>query len=217
MKYNLKNGTSIILETTHLILAIGHSARDTYEMLHNSNLVHIEQKPFSIGARIEHPQSLINRTQFGPYENHPALGAAEYKQAVHLKNGRGVYTFCMCPGGIVVASASEKGGVVTNGMSNFARNGKNANSALLVGIGPSDFGDVHPLAGMYLQRKLEQRAFELGGKTYAAPVQRVEDFIERRASTRLGDVLPTYQRGVVPCDLSSCFHEEIMNLFVKEF
>ena len=124
-----QNGTSTILETKHLILAIGHSARDTYEMLHNSNLVHIEQKPFSVGARIEHPQSLINRAQFGPYENHPALGAAEYKQAVHLKNGRGVYTFCMCPGGIVVASASEKGGVVTNGMSNFARNGKNANSA----------------------------------------------------------------------------------------
>lgn len=204
-----QNGASTILETNHLILAIGHSARDTYEMLYNSNLVHIEQKPFSIGARIEHPQSLINRTQFGPYEKHPALGAAEYKQAVHLKNGRGVYTFCMCPGGIVVASASEEGGVVTNGMSNFARNGKNANAALLVGVGPSDFGDVHPLAGMYLQRKLEQRAFELGGKTYAAPVQRVEDFIEHRASTRLGDVIPTYQRGVVPCDLSSCFHEEI--------
>lgn len=204
-----QNGSSTILETQHLVLAIGHSARDTYEMLYNSNLVHIEQKPFSIGARIEHPQSLINHSQFGPYANHPALGAAEYKQAVHLKNGRGVYTFCMCPGGVVVASASEEGGVVTNGMSNFARNGKNSNSGLLVGVSPADFGDIHPLAGMYLQRKLERRAFELGGKTYAAPVQRVEDFIARRASTRWGDVTPTYQRGVVPCDLSSCFNEEI--------
>lgn len=202
-------GTPTLIETNHLVLAIGHSARDTYEMLHNSNLVHMVQKPFSIGARIEHPQSFINCSQFGPFAEHPSLGAAEYKQAVHLKNGRSVYTFCMCPGGIVVAASSEEGGVVTNGMSHFSRSGTNANSALLVGIGPEDFGDTHPLAGMYLQRNLEQRAFDVGERTYAAPAQRVEDFIQRRPSTSLGNVKPTYQRGVVPCHLSSCFDEEI--------
>ncbi len=209
IKVQKLGGTSSIIDTNHVVLAIGHSARDTYEMLYHSNLVHIIQKPFSIGARIEHPQSFINCAQFGCFAEHPALGAAEYKQAIHLKNGRGVYTFCMCPGGIVVAASSEEGGVVTNGMSNFARNGTNANSALLVGIGPEDFGDTHPLAGMYLQRRLERRAFQAGNETYAAPAQRVEDFILRKPSTTLGVVKPTYQRGVVPCNLSICFDEEI--------
>ncbi len=204
-----QNGGTTALETRRLVLAIDHSARDTYEMLYRGGLVRIEQKPFSIGARIEHLQTLINRAQYGPFADHPALGAAEYKQAVHLPNGRGVYTFCMCPGGVVVASASEEGGVVTNGMSNFARDGKNANAALLVGIGPADFGDTHPLAGMYLQRRLEQHAFTLGGSSYAAPAQRVEDFMLGRASKRFGDVMPTYQRGVALCNLSACFDREI--------
>ncbi|MDD5953065.1 MAG: hypothetical protein PUC32_05380 [Oscillospiraceae bacterium] len=190
------------LESDHVILAIGHSARDTYEMLVSRGVTMV-QKPFSVGARIEHPQLVINKGQYGAFAQHPALGAAEYKLSVHLENGRGVYTFCMCPGGEVVASASEEGMVVTNGMSNFARDGANANSALLVGIGPEDFGSDHPLAGMYLQRKLERSAFNLGGGAYRAPGQRVEDFLQNRPSTHFGDVVPTYQRGVTPCALSA--------------
>lgn len=189
-----------VLETDHLILAIGHSARDTYEMLDRMGLV-MQQKPFSVGARIEHPQSLINKAQYGDFAEHPALGAAEYKLAVHLPDGRGVYTFCMCPGGDVVAAASEEGMVVTNGMSNFARDGANANAALLVGIGPEDFGGEHPLAGMHLQRMLEHAAFRFGGSNYKAPAQRVEDFLNKKPSTHFGDVHPTYQRGVEPSDL----------------
>ena len=151
-------GQEIRLCTEHLILAVGHSARDTYELLDGMGLM-MEPKPFSVGARIEHRQSLINQAQYGAFASHPALGAADYKLAVHLKNGRGVYTFCMCPGGQVVAAASEEGGVVTNGMSNFARDGENANAALLVGIGPEDFGGGSPLSGMMLQRDLERAAF----------------------------------------------------------
>lgn len=199
-----------VFDTNHVVLAIGHSARDTYALLHGMG-VFMEQKPFSVGARIEHPQSIINKAQYGKFATHPALGAAEYKQAVHLPNGRGVYTFCMCPGGQVVASSSEENMVVTNGMSNFARDGENANAALLVGIGPEDLGSTAPLAGMELQRKLERAAFQLGGGTYRAPGQRVEDFLKKRASTGFGEVTPTYQRGVTPCDL-----HEILPDFVAE-
>lgn len=198
------------LETDHLILAIGHSARDTYEMLEQMHLV-MEQKPFSVGARMEHPQDLINRAQYGKFASHPALGAAEYKLAVHLPSGRGVYTFCMCPGGEVVAAASEEGMVVTNGMSNFARNGENANAALLVGVGPDDFGDDSPLAGMYFQQKLERLAFQYGGGQYQAPAQRVEDFLNSRKSNGFGDVQPTYQRGVTPVNF-----QELLPDFVAE-
>ena len=148
-----------MVDTRHVILAIGHSARDTYEMLYEAG-VKIEAKAFSIGARIEHRQVQINRAQFGKFAQEPELGAAEYKLSAHLPNGRGVYTFCMCPGGTVVASASETGRVVTNGMSVFARDGENANAALLVGVGPADFGSGHPLAGMAFQRKWEERAFQ---------------------------------------------------------
>ena len=190
-----------VLETNHLILAIGHSARDTYEMLEGMGLA-MEQKPFSVGARIEHPQQLIDKAQYGPAAGHPSLGAAEYKLAVHLPNGRGVYTFCMCPGGQVVAAASEEGMVVTNGMSNFARDGENANAALLVGIGPDDFGSDSPLAGMHIQRMLEQAAFRFGGGAYQAPAQRVEDFLKKQKTACFGGVSPTYQRGVLPVDLN---------------
>ena len=188
------------LETQHVILAIGHSARDTFTMLHENRFT-LLQKPFAIGARIEHPQEVINRAQYGDFANHKRLGAADYKLALHLPNGRGVYTFCMCPGGSVVAAASEENSVVTNGMSCFARDRENANSALLVGIEPADFGSDHPLAGMYLQRDIEQRAFVLGGRTGKAPCQLVGDLLAGRASTALGSVTPSYLPGVVPGDL----------------
>ena len=184
-----------------LVLAIGHSARDTFTMLHESHFV-MAQKAFSIGARIEHPQALIDRAQYGDFAGHPALGAADYKLAVHLPSGRGVYTFCMCPGGSVVAAASEPESVVTNGMSRWARDEVNANSALLVGVGPEDFSSDHPLAGMYLQRDVERRAFVLGGRTGKAPCQTVGDLLAGRASTQVGSVAPSYRPGVVPCDLA---------------
>ena len=183
-----------------VILAIGHSARDTFTMLHESSFPLI-QKPFAIGARIEHPQAMVNRAQYGDFASHKRLGAADYKLFLHLPNGRGVYTFCMCPGGTVVAAASEENSVVTNGMSCFARDRENANSALLVGVEPADFGSEHPLAGMYLQREIEQKAFVLGGRTGKAPCQLVGDLLAGRASTALGSVTPSYRPGVVPCDL----------------
>ena len=189
------------LPAEHVILAIGHSARDTFSMLCERGYS-LAQKPFSIGARIEHPQALINRAQYGDFSRHPALGAADYKLALHLPSGRSVYTFCMCPGGSVVAAASEDGSVVTNGMSCFARDAENANSALLVGIDPEDFGSAHPLAGMYLQRELEQHAFVLGGRTGKAPAQLVGDLLAGRASSRVGSVRPSYRPGVVMGDLS---------------
>ena len=192
------------LPANHVILAIGHSARDTFTMLHESSFS-LEQKPFSIGARIEHPQALINRAQYGDFAAHPALGAADYKLALHLPSGRSVYTFCMCPGGSVVAAASEEDSVVTNGMSCFARDLENANSALLVGVGPEDFGSAHPLAGMYLQREIERKAFILGGCTGKAPAQLVGDLMSKRASTALRSVNPSYKPGVVPCDLADLF------------
>ena len=203
-----QDGSSYVVETDNVILALGHSARDTLEWLNTMGMP-MEQKPFSVGARVEHLQSKINATQYGKFAQHPALGSADYRLAVHLKNGRGVYTFCMCPGGTVVAAASEEGHLVTNGMSNFARDGKNANSALLVGVTPQDFGSDHPLAGIYFQRELEKKAFELGGGNYYAPVQRVDDFIKRKASTSLGEVTPSYAPGVTPCNLAHCLPEFI--------
>lgn len=202
------SGTKYTIETGYVLLAIGHSARDTFEMLHQSGVA-MTQKAFSVGARIEHPQSLIDRSQYGKSAGHPALGAADYKLAVHLTSGRGVYTFCMCPGGSVVAAASEAGRLVTNGMSEWAREGNNANSALLVGITPEDFHSSHPLAGVAFQRELEEKAFVLGGSNYHAPVQRVEDFIKNRVSTRLGEVLPSYRPGYTLCNLSGCLPETI--------
>ena len=193
----------------HVILAIGHSARDTFTMLYE-NEFSLQQKPFSIGARIEHPQTLVNRAQYGEFAAHPALGAADYKLALHLPSGRSVYTFCMCPGGSVVASASEEDSVVTNGMSCFARDLENANSALLVGVGPEDFGSDHPLAGMYLQREIERKAFVLGDRTGKAPAQLVGDLLEGRASTQVRSVNPSYKPGVVMGNLADLLPDFII-------
>jgi uncharacterized FAD-dependent dehydrogenase len=186
-----------------LILATGHSARDTFDMLHLRG-ARLEQKPFSIGVRVEHDQRMVDRAQYGSAAGHPALGAADYKLSYHLPSGRGVYTFCMCPGGWVVAAASEAGGVVTNGMSRFAREGANANAALLVSVMPSDFEDDHPLAGVRFQRRWESAAFELGGGAFRAPAQLMGDFLQGVASSAAGDVQPTYPRGVEYADLARC-------------
>ena len=190
------------LATTHVVLAIGHSARDTFEKLHERG-VFIEAKPFSIGVRIEHPQSLIDHARYGSFAGHPLLGAADYKLVHHCSNGRSVYSFCMCPGGTVVAATSEAGCVVTNGMSQYSRNERNANSGIVVGITPADYPDG-PLAGIEFQRHWESRAFAAGGGSYAAPAQLVGDFLAGRASTALGDVIPSYQPGVHPTDLGRC-------------
>jgi uncharacterized protein len=184
----------------HVILAVGHSARDTFQMLFERG-VYIEAKPFSIGFRVEHPQSLIDRSRFGPRAGHPLLGAADYKLVHHCENGRSVYSFCMCPGGLVVAAASEPGRVVTNGMSQYTRNEPNANSAIVVGITPADYPG-HALAGIDFQRRLEEQAFELGGGTYEAPGQLVGDFLAARPSQTLGTVQPSYTPGVRLGDLS---------------
>ena len=198
------------LLTDTVILAIGHSARDTMQTLFRQG-VRMEQKPFAMGVRIEHPQALISQSQYGKSWTHPALKAADYKLAVHTPDGRGTYTFCMCPGGEVIAAASQAGGLCVNGMSYHARAGENANSALLVGVRPEDFGDDHPLAGFVWQRSIEQAAYRLGGGGYKAPVQRVEDLLCDRATTRLGDVRPTYQPGVVPADLRACLPNFIID------
>ncbi|MET3135164.1 putative FAD-dependent dehydrogenase [Oxalobacteraceae bacterium GrIS 1.11] len=187
------------IATSHVVLAIGHSARDTFEMLHQRG-VYIEAKPFSIGFRVEHPQSLIDNCRFGPSAGHPILGAADYKLVHHAGNGRSVYSFCMCPGGTVVAAASEPGRLVTNGMSQYSRNERNANSAIVVGITPLDYPG-HPLAGIALQRELEERAYVLGGANYDAPGQLVGDFVAGRASTELGRVIPSYKPAVHLTDL----------------
>jgi uncharacterized protein len=195
----LENGD--YLESKHVVLAIGHSARDTFQMLFEKG-VYIEAKPFSIGFRVEHPQPLIDKVRFGEQAGHKTLGAADYKLVHHCKNGRSVYSFCMCPGGFVVAAASEPGRVVTNGMSQYSRNEKNANSGIVVGISPQEDYPGHPLAGIELQRRIEEKAFELGGKTYEAPGQLVGDFIANRPSTKLGEVEPSYKPGVRLGDLS---------------
>ena len=189
------------LAAEHVILAVGHSARDTFQMLFDRG-VYIEPKPFSIGFRIEHPQSLIDRCRFGPQAGHPLLGAADYKLVYHCRNGRAVYSFCMCPGGTVVAAASEPGRVVTNGMSQYSRDERNANSGIVVGITPEDYPGG-PLAGVDFQRRWEERAFELGGGTYEAPGQLVGDFLAGRPSTEFGSVLPSYLPGVRLGDLST--------------
>jgi len=186
----------------HVVLAIGHSARDTFQMLFDRG-VHIEAKPFSIGYRIEHPQSLVDRARYGRNAGHPLLGAADYKLVHHCRNGRSVYSFCMCPGGTVVAAASEPGRVVTNGMSQYSRNERNANSGIVVGITPADYPG-HPLAGIAFQRHWEERAYEAGGSNYCAPAQRVGDFLAKRPSTALGAVMPSYTPGVRMTDLSAC-------------
>ncbi len=195
--------------TDAVLLAIGHSARDTMQRLFQQG-VRMVQKPFAMGVRIEHPQALISQAQYGKAWQHPALGAADYKLAVHTPDGRGTYTFCMCPGGEVIAAASQTGGVCVNGMSYHARAGRNANAALLVGVRPEDFGDDHPLAGFVWQRSIEQAAYRLGGGSYHAPVQRVEDLLAGRATPRLGDVLPTYQPGVTCADLRECLPDFII-------
>ncbi len=187
----VQDGKSIEIPCKNAIFALGHSARDTLEKLHAQGMM-LVQKPFAMGVRIEHLQEQMNRALYGKFWNHPALGAADYKLAVHLKNGRSLYTFCMCPGGEVVAAASEAGRLCVNGMSNFARDGRNANSALLVGVTPQDFGSEHPLAGMFWQREIEEKAFRAGGGNYHAPVIRVGDFLKKRVSTEFGKVRPTY-------------------------
>jgi len=198
---DISNGDSIPCSV--LVLAIGHSARDTFAMLHGAGLPMIAE-PFSIGARIEHPQRLIDKAQFGPAAGHPRLGAADYKLAYHAPAGRSAYTFCMCPGGEVIAAASAPGCVVTNGMSRLARDQVNANAALLVTVTPGDFGETHPLAGLRFQQQWEERAFRLAGQTYAAPAQMLGDFMARRSSTTLSGVKATYRPGVVPADLDAC-------------
>lgn len=202
-----------LVPASRVVLACGHSARDTFELVRDAG-VHMEQKSFSVGVRIEHPQQLINRSQYGKAADHPALGAADYKLSMHLRpqkgeeQGRGVYTFCMCPGGEVVCAASEPEGVVVNGMSRFARDGQNANSALLVGVGPEDFDGEDPLAGVKLQREMEQAAYRTaiaaGGEPYQAPAQTVGDFLAHQAGGPSKQVKPTYARGVAWCDLHEC-------------
>jgi uncharacterized protein len=189
------------IPTQHVVLAVGHSARDTFEMLHEQG-VYIQPKPFSIGFRVEHPQSLIDECRLGNQTGHPMLGAADYSLVHHCSNGRSVYSFCMCPGGQVVAATSEIGRVVTNGMSQYERSGKNANSGIVVGITPEDYPDS-PLAGIELQRRLEEKAFELGGSNYKAPGQLIGDFLTGVPSTVLGSVKPSYRPGVHLCDLRS--------------
>ncbi|ARN73503.1 NAD(P)/FAD-dependent oxidoreductase [Oceanicoccus sagamiensis] len=189
------------LSSRHIVLAIGHSARDTFQMLLQQG-VYIEPKPFSIGFRVEHPQSVIDSARFGDNAGHPILGAADYKLVHHCKNGRSVYSFCMCPGGTVVAATSEEGRVVTNGMSQYSRNERNANSAIVVGIEPEKDYPEHVLAGIDLQRELEQLAFELGGEDYNAPAQLVGDFLRNQPSTALASVAPSYKPGVTLGDLS---------------
>ncbi len=189
------------IAATHVVLAVGHSARDTFEMLHARGVA-IEAKPFSLGFRIEHPQSLIDKARFG--RSIPALGAADYKLVHHAVGGRAVYSFCMCPGGTVVAATSEEGRVATNGMSQYSRNERNANAGIVVAITPEADYPGHPLAGIALQRRWESAAFLAGGGSYAAPVQLVGDFLAGRASTALGGVIPSYRPGVTPTDLSVC-------------
>ena len=193
------------IRADQVVLAVGHSARDTFEMLHAAG-VEIVAKPFSVGFRIEHPQSLIDRSRFSDFAGDPRLGAADYKLTHHCRNGRSVYSFCMCPGGTVVAAASESGRVVTNGMSQYSRSERNANAGIVVGITPADYPGG-PLAGIAFQRRLEEKAFELGGSNYHAPVQRVGDFLKKRPSSALGEVIPSYTPGVTPTALDSSLPE----------
>ncbi|MHB1619116.1 MAG: NAD(P)/FAD-dependent oxidoreductase [Sulfuricella sp.] len=202
----LANGERIAAD--HVVLAVGHSARDTFQMLYDRG-VYIEAKPFSIGFRIEHPQALIDTCRFGKNAGNPLLGAADYKLVHHCSNGRSVYSFCMCPGGQVVAAASEPGRVVTNGMSQYSRSERNANSGLVVDITPADYPG-HPLAGIAFQRHWEERAFELGGRNYQAPGQLVGDFLAGKPSTAFGSVQPSYTPGVHLGDLSTALPDYVI-------
>ena len=205
---NLESNTDFELTTNHLMLAIGHSSRDTFEMLYENGIM-MEKKNFSVGVRIEHLQEMINQGQYG--ENPKLkLPPAEYKLAYHSDSGRSCYTFCMCPGGTVIASSSEKNTIVTNGMSTYLRNGKNANSALLVNVTPEDFADTSPLAGIYFQKDLEEKAFILGGSNYYAPIQKVEDFLNNQKSSTIGMVIPSYLPGTTLSNLN-----EILPSFVS--
>jgi uncharacterized FAD-dependent dehydrogenase len=200
----LSNGEEIVAD--RVVMALGHSARDTFEMLHSRG-VFFEAKPFSIGVRIEHPQSIIDKARFGQCAGHPILGAADYKLAHHAANGRSVYSFCMCPGGTVVAAASEEGRLVTNGMSQYSRKERNANSGIVVGVTPEDFpGDAksNPLAGIAFQRHWEEQAYLAGGSGWHAPGQLLGDFLAQRPSTKLGSVTPSYKPGVTMTDISLC-------------
>lgn len=207
VSYENPDGSISDIETDALILAIGHSARDTFELVHKKGL-EITQKPFSVGTRIEHPQEHINKAQYGELWNSPLLPAADYKLACHPPHGRGLYTFCMCPGGTVVAASSEDGGMVVNGMSEYARDKENANCALLVGIEPP-FDTDHPLAGMYLQREIEQKAFRLGGGDYTAPAQLLGDFLKDTPSTKLGAVNPSCPTGVTMTDIRQVLPKKV--------
>jgi uncharacterized FAD-dependent dehydrogenase len=197
------NGKAEEIDSRILVLATGHSARDVYALLHTKE-AQLRQKPFSIGLRVEHKQRLIDEAQYGRFAGHPALGAADYRLSCHLPSGRSVYTFCMCPGGEVMAAASEEGGLVTNGMSRFSRDGDNANAALLAGVTPADFGSEHPLAGIEFQRRWERAAFALGGGDYTAPAQLMGDFLRGRPSRSGGGIRPSYPLGVRYGDLSGC-------------
>lgn len=202
---NLKDGGTYELRADHVVLALGHSSRDTFAKLYERG-VYMEAKPFSVGFRIEHPQGLIDRARLGQHAGHPLLGAADYKLVHHAANGRSVYSFCMCPGGTVVAATSEEHRVVTNGMSQYSRNERNANAGIVVGISPADYPGG-PLAGIAFQRKLESNAFVMGGSNYEAPGQLVGDFIAGKASTALGSVEPSYKPGVKMTDLADALPE----------
>jgi uncharacterized FAD-dependent dehydrogenase len=202
----LSDGREII--TKHLVLAVGHSARDTYEMLHK-NGVQLEPKPFSVGFRIEHPQTMIDQNQYGSHWKNPELGPADYQLACHTSSGRTVYSFCMCPGGTVIAASSEAGHLVTNGMSLYKRDGDNANSAIVVEVMPKDFGH-DPLAGVVFQRSLEKKAFKAGGRNYFAPIQLAGDFLAGKLSSSLGSITPTYLPGVKFSDLSELMPEYVI-------
>ena len=200
--------------TDNLILATGHSARDTYEMLYK-NKVQISAKPFAIGLRIEHLRDDINKAQYGNFWNHPKISAAKYKLVEHVVGERSVYTFCMCPGGLVIAAASEAGGLVTNGMSYYSQAGNNSNSALLVPVTPDDFGSDHPLAGLEFQRFWEKKAYEAGGSNYQAPAQLVGDFLAGRASSKFGKVKSTYLPSVKLTSLDSCLPDYVIRSLKK--
>ncbi len=217
----LKKGIEITVNNEikyydYVILAIGHSSRDTIEMLYN-NKCDIVQKPFGVGLRIEHKQSMINKAQFGTNYNNPLLGSAEYKLTYQASNSKGVYTFCMCPGGSVVSASSEEGMLVVNGMSEYKRNKENANSAILVTVDSKDFDSSHPLAGIKFQRDLEKKAFLLGGSNYKAPLQTVKDFKNNVVTKELGTVLPSYPIGVTYSNLRLLFSEEINNALLEAF
>ncbi len=200
-------------ETVHtdtLVLAPGHSARDTFQMLHEQKIP-MTPKAFSMGVRIEHPQALIDQAQYGPFASHPRLGPSDYRLVYHCPNGRAAYTFCMCPGGRVIGASSEPGGIVINGMSLYARNSPNANAALLVGVNPADFGGNSPLSGISFQRRWEQKAFQIGGGNYFAPIQRVEDFLSGRPSVGVGQVKSSYAPGTTPGDLAQCLPDFVVD------